>query len=41
MRMIARMPDKHKEQQYQLLQKIGRNKEAIDLASSRKDVDTL
>ncbi len=35
------MPSKQKEEQYMLLQRIGRVREAIDLASDRKDVDAL
>lgn len=41
MKMIARMPSKKKDEQYLLLQRIGRYKEAIDLASDRKDLDAL
>jgi hypothetical protein len=38
MKMLARMPSKKKEEQYLLLQRIGRYKEAIDLAADRKDL---
>lgn len=41
MKMMARMPSKKKDEQYLLLQRIGRYKEAIDLAADRKDVDAL
>ena len=41
MKMMARMPVKRKEDQYLLLQRIGRYKEAIDLAADRKDVEAL
>lgn len=41
MKMIARMPSKKKDEQYLLLQRIGRYKEAIDLAADRKDLDAL
>ena len=41
MRMMAKMPSKQKEEQYMLLQRIGRIKEAINLAFDRKDDDTL
>lgn len=41
MKMIARMPAKQKREQYLLLQRIGRYKEAIDLAADRKDIDVL
>lgn len=41
MKMIARMPAKQKREQYLLLQRIGRYKEAIDLAADRKDIDAL
>jgi hypothetical protein len=33
------MPSKQKEEQYVLLQRIGRYKEAIDLAFDRKDIE--
>lgn len=39
--MLARMSSKKKEEQYLLLQRIGRYKEAIDLAADRKDLDAL
>ncbi len=39
--MMARMPVKMKDQQYTLLQRIGRIKEAINLAYDRKDAETL
>jgi len=38
MKVIARMPDKQKDEQYLLLQRIGKIKEAIDLAADRKDL---
>ena len=38
---MARMPSKHKDEQYLLLQRIGKIKEAIDLAADRKDIDAL
>lgn len=41
MKMIARMPTKKKDEQYLLLQRIGRYTEAIDLAADRKDIDAL
>jgi hypothetical protein len=41
MRLLARMPTKHKDEQYLLLQRIGKIKEAIDLAADRKDVEAL
>jgi hypothetical protein len=41
MKMLARMPSKRKDEQYLLLQRIGRYKEAIDLAADRKDVEAL
>ena len=41
MKMLARMPSKKKDEQYLLLQRIGRFKEAIDLAADRKDVEAL
>ena len=41
MKMMARMPSKKKDEQYLLLQRIGRYKEAIDLAADRKDVEAL
>lgn len=41
MKMLARMPSKKKEEQYLLLQRIGRYKEAIDLAADRKDLEAL
>ena len=41
MRLMARMPSKHKDEQYLLLQRIGKIKEAIDLAADRKDIDAL
>jgi hypothetical protein len=41
MKMIARMPAKKKDEQYLLLQRIGRYKEAIDLAADRKDLEAL
>jgi Zn-dependent peptidase ImmA (M78 family) len=41
MKMIARMPTKKKDEQYLLLQRIGKYKEAIDLAADRKDVEAL
>lgn len=41
MRLIAKMPSKKADEQYLLLQRIGRVKEAIDLAYDRKDVDAL
>lgn len=41
MKMLARMPSKKKDEQYLLLQRIGRYKEAIDLAADRKDVQAL
>lgn len=41
MRMMARMPVKMKDQQYTLLQRIGKIKEAINLAYDRKDTETL
>ena len=37
MRMMARIPTKQKDEQYILLQRIGKIKEAIDLAADRKD----
>ena len=41
MRLMARMPNKMKDEQYLLLQRIGKIKEAIDLAADRKDLDAL
>lgn len=41
MKVIARMPEKQKEEQYLLLQRIGKIREAIDLAADRKDVEAL
>jgi hypothetical protein len=41
MKMIAKMSSKKSDEQYLLLQRIGRYKEAIDLAFDRKDADTL
>lgn len=41
MRMIAKMPDKEKEEQYALLQRIDKVHEAITLAADRKDIDVL
>lgn len=41
MRLIAKMPSKKADEQYLLLQRIGRVKEAIDLAYDRKDADAL
>lgn len=41
MKMMARMPSKQHEEQYMLLQRIGRYREAIDLAFDRKDSDVL
>ncbi len=41
MKVIARMPEKQKEEQYMLLQRIGKIREAIDLACDRKDLDAL
>lgn len=41
MRLMARMPSKQKDEQYTLLQRIGKLKEAIDLAADRKDIDAL
>jgi hypothetical protein len=41
MKMMARMPSKKKDEQYLLLQRIGKYKEAIDLAADRKDLDAL
>jgi hypothetical protein len=41
MKVIARMPEKQKEEQYMLLQRIGKIREAIDLAADRKDLDAL
>lgn len=41
MRMMARIPSKQKDEQYILLQRIGKIKEAIDLAADRKDEDAL
>lgn len=38
---MARMPSKQKDEQYTLLQRIGKLKEAIDLAADRKDIDAL
>lgn len=38
LKMMARMPTKKKEEQYLLLQRIGRFKEAIDLAADRRDI---
>ena len=35
------MPSKQKDEQYLLLQRIGKIKEAIDLAADRKDIDAL
>ena len=37
MKMISKMPNKKKKEQYQLLQRVGKYKEAIDLAHERKD----
>jgi hypothetical protein len=37
MKVLARMPEKQKDEQYMLLQRIGKIKEAIDLAADRKD----
>lgn len=41
MRLLAKMPTKYKDEQYTLLQRIGKIKEAIDLAADRKDLDAL
>lgn len=41
MRMIAKMPEKEKEEQYSLLQRIDKVHEAITLAADRKDIDVL
>ncbi len=41
MKMMARMSSKKKDEQYLLLQRIGKYKEAIDLAADRKDLDAL
>lgn len=41
MRLLAKMPSKQKDEQYLLLQRIGKIKEAIDLAAERKDIDAL
>lgn len=41
MKIIARMPQKQKDQQYLLLQRIGKIKQAIDLAADRKDINVL
>ena len=41
MRIISKMPEKEKEEQYLLLQRIGKVKEAIDVAVRRKDEDAL
>ena len=41
MRIISKMPEKEKEEQYMLLQRIGKVREAIDLAVRRKDEDAL
>jgi hypothetical protein len=38
MKVIARMPEKQKDEQYLLLQRVGKIKEAIDLAADRKDI---
>lgn len=41
MRLMARMPQKMKDQQYLLLERIGKIKELIDLAADRKDSEFL
>ncbi len=41
MRLLAKMPSKQKDEQYLLLQRIGKIKQAIDLAAERKDIDAL
>lgn len=41
MRLLAKMPSKQKDEQYLLLQRIGKIKQAIDLAADRKDIDAL
>jgi len=41
MKMMAKMPPKKKDEQYLLLQRIGKYKEVIDLAADRKDVEAL
>jgi hypothetical protein len=41
MKVIARMPEKQKDEQYLLLQRIGKIREAIDLAADRKDIEAL
>lgn len=38
---MAKMPIKQKDEQYLLLQRIGKIKETIDLAADRKDMDAL
>lgn len=41
MRLMAKIPSKMKEEQYTLLERIGKIKEVIDLASDRKDLKYL
>ena len=41
MKMIAHMPSSMYEEQYMLLQRIGKYKEVLDLAADRKDLDVL
>ena len=38
MKVIARMPEKQKDEQYLLLRRLGKIKEVIDLAADRKDI---
>ena len=41
LRILSRIPDKDKKEEYTLLQRVGRVKDAIDAATRRKDYQGL